>query len=265
MSLDTILEEMDRDRANQILMSNKDRNVSMKLANPPIYQRLGAEPKVCFTSSEFNGSLTKEDINGLFSPLGKRMSLDQVLQGDGLFGPESTGNNKQPQNSRQPQIIVDNSSDEVSVEKRDVCFSLEESLPTDCDHGDSAVELSDELNEFHFKLSTGDEQEAPSVLTTPTIAAMPHSASAEGSCDEDMIDLYPDDVGLFDSDIKGPTPLSKLFKKPPIKAPPIKVPPIKASRVKETTPLLKQCTPLISQPNNGKSTKVYLHSPGPRK
>ena len=280
MSLESILKEMDKAKAVEIILSNKDRLVTLNPPDPPIYNRLDSERKVQFINNS-PGSLTEEEVNSFFSPLGERTSLDQVLQGDGLFGPESSNTQHEDSNS-------------VVTRKRKVRFRLEED--------EEQLTNYDTREDCHFKLnvSVNDsviEKESPLVTTPPSedrsslegtppplviapLEASPLPATASSPViatplettplpmsnssskttpltveDEDMIDIYADDVDVFDSDIDDP-PLSKLFKNTLLKAHRTKVPLLKAPLTK-TTPVM-QYRSMASHPNNGTTLILYL-------
>ena len=205
MSLDAILREMDQSKAAEQMMSDDARLVTVKPVDPPIFQRLDSERMVRFTSPDFDGSLTDNDISDLFSPLDVETSLEQVLQGDGLFGPEPADNG--------PSRVVKDASNDVStaspVKIREVRFKLEgasEGLPAG---DDESVIASTAEEPFTFNLSPCNsfDMDSDVVATHPIQGESP---------DEDAIDLHADDFDMFDSDVKD-TPLAGiLFKRPPL-------------------------------------------------
>ena len=200
MSLDAILKEMDQAKAAEQIVSSDARVVTVNPADPPIYQRLDSERTVRFTTPDFDGSLTDNDISDLFSPLDVETSLEQVLQGDSLFGPEPV--DKGPPDTGPPRVVIDTSNDASPVKVREVRFKLEE------DGGDDDDDCSTAEEPFSFNLSPSNSFEDDSSVATPP--------PKRESPDEDAIDLHADDFDMFDSDVKD-TPLSSiLFKRPPL-------------------------------------------------
>ncbi len=206
MSLDAILREMDQSKAAEQMMSDDARLVTVKPVDPPIFQRLDSERMVRFTSPDFDGSLTDNDISDLFSPLDVETSLEQVLQGDGLFGPE-------PANTGPSRVVIDTSNDVPTaspVKIREVRFKLEEASEGLPAADDESVNASTAEEPFTFNLSPCNSFDMDS-----DVVATQHPIQGEPP-DEDAIDLHADDFDMFDSDVKD-TPLSGiLFKRPPL-------------------------------------------------
>ena len=87
MSLDVILKEMDEAKKLKEAEQVESHDIRVvKMRSHDQMKPSKSERMVRFASPDFDGSLTDKEISDLLSPLDLESSLDQLLQGDGLFG-----------------------------------------------------------------------------------------------------------------------------------------------------------------------------------